>query len=279
MNKGVTMRTLAMIGILAGALAAGAFTNMEKGKPQPAAPPGRAAPAKAAPAAPPGSVTGTILETMDSGGYTYMKLKTEAGEVWSAVGQTKVRKGQTVTIASPMMMENFESKTLHRKFDQILFGSLAAAPAEGSSGAQSKGLPPGHPAPSNESMQAMVAAQHAAAANPAVDSAPIKVARAEGAEGRTVAQLFAERAALKDKPVAVRGKVVKVTPEVMGKNWLHLRDGSGSREKKDDDITVTTTAMAAVGDVVVVRGVVHLDRDFGAGYTYPVIIEDAKVTK
>ena len=73
--------------------------------------------------------------------------------------------------------------------------------------------------------------------------------------------------------------VVKVTPEVMGKNWLHLRDGSGSREKKDDDITVTTTAMAAVGDVVVVRGVVHLDRDFGAGYTYPVIIEDAKVTK
>jgi hypothetical protein len=279
MNKGVTMRTLAMIGILAAALAAGAFTNVEKSKPQAAAPPGKAAPAKPAPAAPPGSVTGTVLETMDSGGYTYMKLKTEAGEVWSAVGQTKVRKGQTVTIASPMMMENFESKTLHRKFDQILFGSLAESPAQGSSGNQSKGLPPGHPAPSTDSMQAMVAAQHAAAANPAVDSAPIKVARAEGAEGRTVAQLFAERADLKDKPVAVRGKVVKVTPEVMGKNWLHLRDGSGSREKKDDDITITTTATAAVGDVVVARGVVHLDRDFGAGYTYSVIIEDAKVTK
>jgi hypothetical protein len=272
------MRTLAMIGILAGALAAGAFTNLDKGKPQ-AQPPAKGAAAKPVPAAPTGSVTGTVLETMDSGGYTYMKLKTDGGEIWSAVNQTKVRKGQTVTIASPMMMENFESKTLHRKFDQILFGSLAEGPAKAPAGNQSKGLPPGHPAPSNESMKAMVAAQHAQAANPAVDGAPIKVGKAEGADGKTVAQLFAERAALKDKPVAVRGKVVKVTPEVMGKNWLHLRDGSGSREKKDDDITVTTAATAAVGDVVVVRGVLHLDRDLGAGYTYPVIIEDAKVTK
>ena len=84
---------------------------------------------------------------------------------------------------------------------------------------------------------------------------------------------------IKDTVVAVRGKVVKYNPGIMGKNWIHLRDGSGSREKKDDDITVTTLDSAAVGDVVLVRGTVHLDRNFGAGYVYPVIIEDAKVSK
>jgi hypothetical protein len=79
--------------------------------------------------------------------------------------------------------------------------------------------------------------------------------------------------------VAVRGKVVKYNPGIMGKNWIHLRDGSGSNEKKDNDLTVTTSDSAAVGGVVLVKGRVHLDRDFGSGYVYSVIIEDAKVSK
>jgi hypothetical protein len=212
---------------------------------------------------------------MDSGGYTYMKLKTGAGEVWAAVTQTRVQKGQTVTIATPMVMENFESKTLHKKFDRILFGTLAASGAAG----QGKGLPPGHPTPSAEAMRARMAAEHTAAANPPASVEAIRVSKAEGSSGRTIAELFAQRASLKDKEVAVRGKVVKFTPEVMGKNWLHLRDGSGSREKKNDDITVTTTGTASIGDVVLVRGTVRLDRDFGAGYTYVVLIEDAKLSK
>ena len=107
----------------------------------------------------------------------------------------------------------------------------------------------------------------------------IKVKKAEGTNGKTVAEIFAGKASLKDATVAVRGKVVRYNPGIMGKNWIHLRDGSGSREKKDDDITVTTLDSAAVGDVVLVRGTLHLDRDFGSGYAYPVIIEDAKVSK
>jgi hypothetical protein len=223
------------------------------------------------------SVTGTVLETMDSGGYTYMKLKTADGEIWSAVNQSKVKKGQTVTIATPMFLSNFESKTLHRTFDRIIFGTLAS---RGGAAQQEGGapLPPGHPAVGGATKENM-AAQHSAAANPQVDSAPIRVTRAEGATGRTIAELYAQRTALKDKEVAVRGKVVKVTPEVMGRNWLHLHDGTGSAAKKDNDITVTTSGTAAVGDVVLVKGVVHLDKDFGAGYTYSVIIEDAKLSK
>jgi hypothetical protein len=233
------------------------------------------APKSPAPASSP-SVTGTILETMDSGGYTYMKLKTDQGEIWSAVNVAKVKKGQTVTVATPMMVDNFQSKTLNRTFDHILFGTLAAS---GTAPASGGALPPGHPNVASAGANENVAAQHAAAANPPADSAPIKVAKAEGTTGRTVAELYAQRATLKDKEVAVRGKVVKVTPEVMGKNWLHLHDGTGSAAKKDNDITVTTSGTAAVGDVVLVKGVVHLDRDFGAGYTYSVIIEDAKLSK
>lgn len=242
---------------------------------KPAAPPAKPAPA-AKPALPSSgqSVTGTVLETMDSGGYTYVKLKTGAGEVWAAVTQTRVQKGQVVTIATPMVMENFESKTLHRKFDRILFGTLAAAEA-----GNKKALPPGHPTPSAEAMRVRMAAEHSAAANPPASGEAIRVPRADGSSGRTIAELFSQRASLKDKEVAVRGKVVKFTPEVMGKNWLHLRDGSGSREKKNDDITVTTMGTVSVGDVILVRGVVKLDKDFGAGYTYSVILEDAKISK
>ncbi len=212
------------------------------------------------------AITGTILETMDSGGYTYMKLKTSSGDVWTAVNQAKVKKGSAATVVNPVEMVNFESKTLHRRFDRILFGTLAAAAPKAAAGA-----------PSQEELRAAMVAQHSAAASGPSDVGPIKVDKAIG--GKTVAEIFAERAALKDKEVAVRGKVVKYTPEVMGKNWIHLRDGSGSREKKNDDITVTTTGTAAVGDIVLVRGVVRLDRDFGAGYTYSVIIEGAKVSK
>jgi len=260
MRKGDTfMRSALLTCALAAVCAAVPLFADQAAKKPPAA-------AKSVPAPAASAVTGTILETMDAGGYTYMLLKTPGGEVWAAVNQARVKKGSAATVLNGVPMENFESKTLHRKFERILFGTLAPA---------SSGI--GEAAPSQADMRAAMVAQHSAAGTGPSDVGPIKVAKAQG--GKTVAEIFAQRAALKDKEVAVRGKVVKYTPEVMGKNWIHLRDGSGSREKKDDDITVTTTATAAVGDVILVRGIVKLDRDLGAGYTYSAIIEDAKLSK
>jgi len=80
---------------------------------------------------------------------------------------------------------------------------------------------------------------------------------------------------LKDKPVLVRGKVVKYNPDIMGKNWIHLRDGSGSEVNGTNDILVTSTNPAKIGDVVTVKGIIHTDKDFGAGYSYKVLIEEA----
>ena len=110
---------------------------------------------------------------------------------------------------------------------------------------------------------------------PAPDTAPIKVAKASGANARTVAEVVMKSAELKDKPVVVSGKVVKYNPAIMGKNWVHLRDGSGDAAKETNDILVTTAAQAKVGDVVTVSGVVRTNKDFGSGYTYKVLIEDA----
>jgi hypothetical protein len=245
---------------------------------------GAPAPAGAgtAPSAPAGAITGKILETMDSGGYTYMKLSSGGGEVWAAVNAAKVTKGQTVTVVNAMAMDGFESKTLHRKFDRILFGSLATpgtpggAPPIDAAAAQGQ-MPPGHPDASDPKFREMMASQHAAAGQGPADVGSVKVPKAEG--GKTVAEIYAERKALADKEVIVRGKVVKFLPEIMGRSWLHIRDGSGTAEAKDNDLTVTTDETVAIGDVVIVKGTVKIDQDFGAGYAYPVLIENAKLSK
>lgn len=113
----------------------------------------------------------------------------------------------------------------------------------------------------------------------AVDVGDVKVPKASGPDARTVAEIVAKRVELKDRTVLVRGKVVKFTPEVLGKNWIHLRDGSGSAADNTHDVLVTTKDQARIGDVVVAKGVVHTDRDFGSGYSYKVLVEDATLQK
>lgn len=260
------------LAILSAALVAAACGRQTAASsPAPAAPPAAAA-AAAAPADA-GRVTGTVAETMDSGGYTYLRLATAGGDVWAAVTQAKVEKGATLTVVGSAWMENFESKTLNRKFDRILFGALegAGAPVGAAAGGPAA-LPPGHP-----DTGAAMPPGHPVPAKDADAGAPVKVDKAAG--GLTVAEVHAQRASLKGKPVVVRGKVVKFLAGIMDRNWLHLRDGSGSAEKGDNDLTVTTKQTVAVGDVVAVKASVSVDRDFGAGYVYGVILEDAQVEK
>ena len=201
-----------------------------------------------------GAVSGEVLEVKDVEIYTYLRLKTKDGETWAAVSTAAVKKGAMVTIENPMVMTNFESKTLKKTFPTIIFGTLGGA-----------GASQGAPAPK------MTMA-------PVADATPIKVAKASGANAYTVADVVGKATQLKDKPVKVNGQVVKYNAGIMGKNWIHLRDGSGTPAKSDNDILVTTAAPAKVGDLVAVSGVVRNDKDFGAGYSYKVLIEDATLT-
>lgn len=203
-----------------------------------------------------GRLTGTVLETLDVSSYSYVRLETAGGEVWAAVPQARLEIGATVVIENAQAMSNFESKVLKRQFDTIYFGTL---PQQGS------------PSPMGGSNP------HHALSGAAVSAEPIEVARAEGAEGRTVAELHAERAGLAGKTVTLRGKVVKYSPGIMGRNWIHLQDGTGDGPAGTHDITVTSTDSTAVGEIVLVQGTVAVDKDFGSGYRYDVIVEDASV--
>lgn len=128
--------------------------------------------------------------------------------------------------------------------------------------------------------EATAAAPQAAQPHPqpsATSSEPVDlsgIAKAEG--GKTIAEVYAEKDQLAGQKVAVRGKVVKVNAGIMDKNWVHVRDGSGA--EGTNDLTVTTvSAVPNVGDTVLVTGQVSLDKDFGMGYAYSVIVEDAEV--
>ena len=262
LRSGKTLPALYLALAAALLFACGKKEAPEKPAESPAAAPSTAA---QAPAASVPVMKGTILETMDSGGYTYMKLKTDQGDLWTAVNQAAVKVGAKVFLIGPSLMTDFESSTLNRKFDEIYFGTL--------------GTEEGLPAPPDAATVASMASRHAAVATGPDETAKLSVPKASGADARTVAEVHAQRAALRDKPVTVRGQVLKFLPGIMGRNWIHLRDGSGSREAKTDDLTVTTADTVAKGDVVVVKGTVRVDKDFGAGYAYPVIVEEAKVGK
>jgi hypothetical protein len=211
-------------------------------------------------AAPSGAtVKGRILERLEAPPYTYFRLQIGQEEQWAAVPENSLKVGQDVTLANPMAMTNFESKSLKRNFPTILFANIAGDAPTGTS--------PGN-----------VALQHAQTTK-GPDVGDTRTPKATGADAKTVAETHAQKESLKEKTVSVRGKVVKFNAQILGRNWIHLRDGSGSADKGDHDLTVTTAETAAVGDVVTVRGILRLDKDFGSGYRYPVIIEDAKLQK
>ncbi len=210
-------------------------------------------------------VKGEVLEVQNVPGYTYLRLKTPAGETWAAVTTTGVKLGATAVIVNPTVMQNFQSKVLNRQFDRIVFGSLE--------GADSAGAPPASGTAAMPGMQMRPMA-------PAAAPAPVaKLAKASGPEGRSVAEVVQGRVALKDKTVMVRGQVVKVNAGIMGKNWLHLQDGSGAAKDGSNDVLVTTTELAKVGDIVQARGTVRTDVTVGPGYAYAVMIEGASLRK
>ncbi len=201
------------------------------------------------------TLKGEVLEVRSVETYTYLRLKTKDGETWAAVPTAPVKKGQQVTLSDTMVMQNFESKSLKRKFDRIVFASLAGPDAK----------------------SAAASAPHAV--TPKLAAPVAKVAKATGPDARTVSEVVTGKASLKDRTVTIRGQVVKVNSGIMGKNWVHLQDGSGSPANGTHDIIVTTTDAAAVGDVVNAKDKVRTDVNLGSGYAYPVLVEEARISK
>jgi hypothetical protein len=209
---------------------------------------------------PEGMIRGTVLETMDAAGYTYVQLGSGDNKIWLAGPKTPVVVGNVVQAPQGMPMTDFHSAALDRDFEVVYFvggmQNLSAAPAPATADAPVAQSP-------------NTAAPSTAATDVAVD--PVEA-------GKNIAELFANKAAYADQEVTLRGKVVKYNDGVMGWNFIHIQDGSGDAADRNHDLTVTSKLPAAVGDTVVIKGKVILDKDFGAGYSYPLIVEDATVT-
>lgn len=246
--------------------------------------PGAAVPtAVAPPGAPDGAVIeATVAEKLDVTQYSYLRLALDDGaEIWAAVPRSEVAVGARVVVREPQLMEGFVSPTLGREFERIYFGTLdpgAAAPAVdgGVSGRERRlGAAPGAlgsggagPSPVGEG-----------AVRPSGDLDDVEVgavARAEGPTGSNIAEAHQRRASLAGKPVRVRGVVVRTVPGVLGRSFVHLRDGSGDAAQGTHDLTVTTAEQPEPGQTVLYEGTLAVDRDFGAGYRYPVLLEDAR---
>lgn len=194
-------------------------------------------------------IYGRVVQTMDSGGYTYVQLDTGEHKVWAAGPITPVKKGDAVKVSINMPMQHFHSKTLKRDFDLVYFsnkivvaGNTKLVPAM----EPHRGMPPGG---SHVPLTGIKQAKH----------------------GKTIAEIYRERKQLAGKQVRVRGKVIKYIGNIYGKNWLHIQDSSSQKN------LLVITADKSHADVVLVEGTVTLNKDNGIGHVYDVVLENARL--
>jgi hypothetical protein len=236
--------------------------DMSKGAPSPKfseqgeAP--AAAPGAAEAGAGPGQVVGVVVETMAAGGYTYVRVETDKGELWAAGPQTEVAVGNKVAMPAGMTMKNFTSDSLGQTFEAILFvdsinvaGKIQPKSAHGGGDTTMGGM-----------------------RDKALKLSFDGIEKADG--GLTVADIIATGGDLVGKQIKVRGKVVKINRQIMERNWIHLQDGTG--EEPNNDLTVTTTDDANAGDTVLIVGTVARNSATFHGGPDKVVVEGAKLT-
>lgn len=191
-----------------------------------------------------------VVEVMDVKDYTYLKVNENNNEYWIAVPTMKVKPGDNIVYSKFMEMKNFKSGTLNRTFDSILFVDDA------------------HKDDGNQ----MTNSPHANVTT--VKDKNIKVEPLK--DGYSIEKIYNKKSELVNKTVKVKGVVVKVNENIMRTNWIHIQDGTGN--DATHDLLVTSNKIAEVGQTIIAEGKVITDKDFGAGYFYPVLIENAQIT-
>lgn len=192
-----------------------------------------------------------VSEVIQAGGYTYLMVTEKRKETWLAVPPTEAKKGDKLSYSGGLEMTEFTSKELKRTFPSILF--LEGVNIESDTqGEQMTGLKsPG-----------------------AVKTEKINISLAPEEGCVSIAKLFEAKSEYSGKTVKVKGRVTKFNSQIMGKNWIHIQDGTDYNG--DFDLTITTNSTLTVGDTVTVEGKITLKKDFGYGYFYEVIMEEGK---
>lgn len=190
-----------------------------------------------------------VVDKINANNYTYLQVSENKKNYWIAVSQMEIEIGETVYFSKYMEMKDFKSETIDRTFNSLLFVEDAR-----------KSATPDH-----------MKQVHSGAMT--ISKQNVKVEPLD--DGYTIKQIYAEKKDLEGKVIEVKGKVVKFNPQIMNRNWIHIQDGTGA--ENDYDLVVTSADQVKVGDVIIVEGAVIIDKDFGAGYFFPVIIEDARI--
>lgn len=222
-----------------------------------------------------------VKEIQNASAYTYLLVTEGEKEYWIAIPLTDVEVGKTYTYEGGMEMKNFESKDLKRTFESVFFVESLMDPnapvkTDAASDIQSETETTANPIGEKE----VSSNSHSGSekvANSGVTSTKLSdgITLAKGAI--SLHDLFSGKDKLAGKTVILTGKVVKFNPEIMSKNWIHLQDGTSF--KGLNDILITTLAKLKVDEIVTLKGVVVLNKDFGAGYKYDILIEDAVILK
>jgi hypothetical protein len=226
---------------------------------------------------------GRVVETMNSSGYTYMLVSNGGLQQWVAIPETTITKGDRVRYHQGMTMNDFHSKTLNKTFASILFSAgLAGEREQAAQTPTATGGDSFASALKSEQQSTQLAVTPEATSGGSVGAVvpfeEIAIPKADGSNAYTVGEVFAKAKELHNRKVRVRGKVVKVSTAIMGRNWVHLQDGSGDPLSNSHDLVFTGETAPEVGAIVVMEGVLAADKDFGAGYSYKAIVEQAVVS-
>ena len=198
---------------------------------------------------------GKILQVQKVMGYAYLKVDQNGTDKWVAIANMPVEVGETIGYDDRTVMKNFKSKTLGRTFDEIIFANEVYLKQK---------------TPQVKSLKAVLAVPEK---SEKAEEAPVK-------EFYTVEEIHRYRKSLAGKTVAVKAKVYKVSHQIMKRDWVHLGDGTGNEKALTDDIVFTAKQTdVKAGDSVIAKARIVVDKDFGYGYFYPVLGEDATFTK
>jgi len=205
--------------------------------------------------------TAKVVETMSSAGYTYIRVEEKGIKYWIAIPETQVSVGEEISFYEQMLMEDFTSRSLNRTFDRILFVGAINKGTELPTQAKAA------PSPNKKALE-----QHLETQTTKDPGKPV---------GQfSISEVYDKKAELSGKVIEVKGRIVKISQQIMGRDWVHIKDGTGTEQEKNNKLIFRAThAGVAVDDEVVAKGVLFTNKDFGYGYHYPVIVEDTLFSK
>jgi hypothetical protein len=207
-----------------------------------------------------GSVSVKVQDVEQVENYTYLLVKGKGPAYWIAVTSTEIAVGEKITYQGGMLMENFYSKELDKTFEKVIFldGVGGNAPAA------MEGMPTMPTMPGSST-----------GADVKTDRLDIKVEAEEGIV--SIGELYANPGAYEGKTIRVKGEVAKYNPGIMERNWIHLQDGTEFDGKYD--LTVTSLESFQLGQLLIIEGILAMNRDFGYGYSYEILLEEASAVK